>query len=323
MQALIKWIAKQCDRAILARIDTLEASVEAAFKDAKPIEKQRFYGWIQDRSAGDEHALAYAEKIFEGQRRQIEKHRGPLAGLRILELGPGHTLVAGLLMYVHGARCYMGADLFPIAGKDAALYKRLRAKLDQGPQLFPIAPSVRTEALRRFDEAVSLQGESAQFDASKVECRYPVDAAKLPFADGSFDVVLSNAAFEHFFDPVAAVNECTRVLAPGGVGLHQIDLRDHRDFKNPLDFLCVEDDAWRKLHTDMFCYTNRFRKSDFERVFAESGVKLASIDVNMKAPVDPALRARFLPRWKDRTQEDLEALSAFFVVKKPELAHVS
>jgi len=43
------------------------------------------------------------------------------------------------------------------------------------------------------------------------------DAFRLPFADGSFDVVLSTGLFEHFEDPEPIVREMARVLKPGGL----------------------------------------------------------------------------------------------------------
>lgn len=42
------------------------------------------------------------------------------------------------------------------------------------------------------------------------------DAADLPFPDGSFDVVLCQAALMFFPDPVRALREMARVLEPGG-----------------------------------------------------------------------------------------------------------
>lgn len=43
------------------------------------------------------------------------------------------------------------------------------------------------------------------------------EAEVLPFASNSFDFVDSGAVFEHLYDPLAAIKEVKRVLAPGGV----------------------------------------------------------------------------------------------------------
>jgi SAM-dependent methyltransferase len=45
----------------------------------------------------------------------------------------------------------------------------------------------------------------------------PFDATALPFDDGSFDAILMMGALHHMDDPAAAVRECVRALAPGGV----------------------------------------------------------------------------------------------------------
>jgi arsenite methyltransferase len=42
------------------------------------------------------------------------------------------------------------------------------------------------------------------------------DAAQLPFADASFDLVTSNLGVNNFADPTAAFAECARVCRPGG-----------------------------------------------------------------------------------------------------------
>ena len=49
-------------------------------------------------------------------------------------------------------------------------------------------------------------------------------ASEMPFADRSFDFVVCVAAFKNFSDPLGALNEIYRVLAPGGTASIQ-DLR--------------------------------------------------------------------------------------------------
>jgi ubiquinone/menaquinone biosynthesis C-methylase UbiE len=47
------------------------------------------------------------------------------------------------------------------------------------------------------------------------------DASAMPFPDGSFDLVVCQAAFKNFLHPVEALNEMRRVLRPGGVAVIQ------------------------------------------------------------------------------------------------------
>jgi ubiquinone/menaquinone biosynthesis C-methylase UbiE len=42
------------------------------------------------------------------------------------------------------------------------------------------------------------------------------NASEMPFPDASFDFVVCSAAFKNFSDPVGALNEIYRVMAPGG-----------------------------------------------------------------------------------------------------------
>ena len=324
--ALVRALARACERVLAAEREPtggdtspVEALVAKPLELASPGAKQRFFAWVDERARKDENAVEYAERIFELYRLELVKHRGALEGLRILELGPGYTLVSGLLYVVHGARSYVAADLYPFAAKDSSTYRALREHLAERPPLvpFPGLSEARAVALRRLDEVVDLSGAEARFDEARVAWRYPVDASALPFPDASFDVVLSNASFEHFEDPGRAARECARVLAPGGLGLHQIDMRDHRDFSRPLEFLRYGDDEWRdtwRSYQRMF--TNRLRKGDFVRLFEEAGTRVESAVANMKAEVDAALRARLDARFRDLPREELEAAAAFFVVRK-------
>jgi ubiquinone/menaquinone biosynthesis C-methylase UbiE len=85
---------------------------------------------------------------------------------------------------------------------------------------------------REFARAVGPQGLVVGLDASATMLARAVrdtkkaglenigyvrgDVAALPFADGAFDAVCCFAALHLFADPLSAIGEMTRVLAPGG-----------------------------------------------------------------------------------------------------------
>jgi len=47
--------------------------------------------------------------------------------------------------------------------------------------------------------------------------RYPqVDMMQMPYEDGSYDLVVHSDTLEHVLEPISALAECYRVLAPGG-----------------------------------------------------------------------------------------------------------
>jgi len=70
---------------------------------------------------------------------------------------------------------------------------------------------------------VEISKENAAAAGVNVEFRQG-DATEMPFADGSFDLIVSQAAFKNFKRPVSALNEMHRVLRAGGKAVIQ-DLR--------------------------------------------------------------------------------------------------
>src|SRR5262245_51627419 len=65
-----------------------------------------FLTWASD----DQFSYAYGARIFDTWRSRIERWRSPLDGLRILEIGPGRSLVTGSLLYACGAARYVAVD---------------------------------------------------------------------------------------------------------------------------------------------------------------------------------------------------------------------
>jgi SAM-dependent methyltransferase len=123
------------------------------------------------------------------------------------------------------------AGLAPVAAGKAASYEFLglapgRRVLDvgcgTGLDVRALAPRVAPGG-----EVVGVDSSASAVDTARRRsgelgqaCRYEVaDAARLPFADGTFDATRCDRTLQHVPDPQAAVAEMTRVTAPGGVVL--------------------------------------------------------------------------------------------------------
>ncbi|MCK5504174.1 MAG: class I SAM-dependent methyltransferase, partial [Thermodesulfovibrionia bacterium] len=100
------------------------------------------------------------------------------------------------------------------------------------------------------------------------------DAAQINIADNSLDFIYSITVLEHIPHPEAVIRNCYRMLKPGGWTFHNIDMRDHRDFNKPLEFL--------RLSEEEFCSTdeasNRMRISDYNYVFEKCGFEISMIE---------------------------------------------
>src|SRR5204862_5893689 len=77
----------------------------------------------------------------------------------------------------------------------------------------------------------------------------PADAERLPFADGSFDLVLGHAVLHHIPDLDTALGEFARVLVPGGTLVFMGEPSRHGDriAALPKRIGMVAAPAWRRL----------------------------------------------------------------------------
>jgi SAM-dependent methyltransferase len=223
----------------------------------------------------------YVNAVFAGHHERLKKHH-PLRG-RLLEIGPGSNLGV--------------AALFVANGMDSAVCIDVERWLESHDPLY------------------AELGVTAVMD--RVAYRYPAAIESAPFADATFDVVVSTAAVEHFADPDAAISEIARLLKPGGITSHQIDLRDHRDFDHPLEFLRLSDRQWKRLTSHRPSEPNRWRASDLLAAFASHGLTVVEHVRDMNYSLTNDDIQRFDNRFSSKTRADLETLSLFVVATKP------
>jgi SAM-dependent methyltransferase len=229
--------------------------------------------------AGDDDR--YVLGVFEKHRSAIEAVR-PISG-RVLEIGPGSNLAVAALFVKHGAdeAVCIDAEEWLVGG--AAVYARL---------------GLDTATLGRV--------------AYQERC--PIEEA--PFPSASFEIIFSHACLEHVADPAAAIHNLARMLAPGGVTTHAIDLRDHRDFDRPLRFLRHGDTVWRLATSRRAATPNRWRLSDYEGALLDAGLELVDVKRTSTVPITAADRRSFARRFRSRSLEDLETTSIFVAAIK-------
>jgi SAM-dependent methyltransferase len=139
--------------------------------------------------------------------------RCPALGGRIAEVGPGGNAAVALNLIANGAERVDLIDRF-VFSHDPAHLERLygmiiaRDKRLAGVDAANLAPRVRFHV-----------GEEA--------------AAERFFATHrGYNAILSCAVLEHLYDPIGALAAMAEALVPGGILLHQVDLRDHGMFSS-------------------------------------------------------------------------------------------
>lgn len=117
---------------------------------------------------------------------------------------------------------------------ERAILETLHGLLSSGARVLDFGcgdgRSVRAWRELGFDATgcdVVLHEDAAGEDMRKAGLLLPISLSpyRLPFADQSFDILVSNEVFEHVQDYPAALDEVYRVLRPGGVALHMFPSR--------------------------------------------------------------------------------------------------
>ena len=151
-----------------------------------------------------------------------------------------------------------------------------------------IEEAVATDISHGMLDALSDRADRLGLDVTTARC----EAARLPFADASFDLVLGHAVLHHLPDLGAAFAEFHRVLAPGGAVVFCGEPSRHGDriAAIPKRAALTAGPLWRRLmgararseaaeqplpdhDLELFVDVHSFTPSELERCAREAGLK--------------------------------------------------
>ncbi len=253
---------------------------------------------------------------------------------RVLELGPGASLGVLFCFVAVGAERAVGVDVEPVQHNPEfySVLKDYLASVGGFRWWRPRAVDGRRPAVRYPG---CWETVDAQALLDRIEYRAPVYAHAPPFGDGEFDFVFSNAAMEHFDQPEKAVQEVCRVLAPGGITTHEIDLGHHKP-GHPLQHLRWSREEYQRMTQKYggghgiegilggtwngLPYCNRLLAADWRRIFVEAGLEVLRLEV--VSEVDPATinPADFAEPYCRRSREELAPVAIRVVARRPDSA---
>jgi len=182
---------------------------------------------------------------------------GELSGKTLLELGPGDSIASAIMAAAEGARAIL-VDSGAYVRADIGSYlefERSLAAHGGKPLGLGACPDV--------DSILSRCG--ARYLTHGLESLKTIES-------GTVDCMFSQAVLEHVrrHEFLATLRECRRILRPGGICSHRVDLRDH--LGGSLNNLRFSQRLWEsKLFTSSGFYTNRISFSRMLELFVQAG----------------------------------------------------
>jgi len=257
-----------------------------------------------------------------------------IAGKRVLELGPGYHMGVPLLFAAHGASFVAGLDKFvpfQTGSYFREFYSRLRDTLRDGEKAdFDGAIQSRPQLALRPSRAQHIYGKELPDVVNDL-------------GPGTFDLIGSNAVIEEMYDPEPIFQAQDRLLRPGGLMVHKIDLRDYGMFTKygfpALEFLTVPEWAYRHM-AEASGQPNRRRVNYYRDVARHLGydytiyvTHILGVEKELVSPKESIdrnldysdfslqtireIRPRLVPQFRELSDADLLVQGIFFVARKP------
>lgn len=250
---------------------------------------------------GDMEQPEYAHNVFLSHFNRVG-FSNKSASFTVLELGPGDTLFSALVAWAYGAsRCYL-VDEGRFARGDMAPYLKMAIELRSKG-----LPVPTLENCGNLDE-VLLACKSCYLTEGMRSFQ--------AIANASVDFIWSQAVLEHIRlkDFPVVVREMRRVLRPGGVCSHRVDLKDH--LGGAINNLRFPARVWESnFMAKSGFYTNRIRYREMLGYFEAAGFEVEVCHLDRWGSL-PTPRSKLSSDFSKLADDDL-LVSGFDVILRP------
>ena len=170
---------------------------------------------------------------------------------------------------------------------------QLTEGLPSGARVLEVAPgpgyqAIEIARLGRFQVTgldisqtmVEIASEKAREAGARIDFQHG-DATSLPFEPGSFDLIVCQAAFKNFRQPVKALDEMHRVLRDGGTAVIQDLSREASDADIEREVNAMELGGLNAFLTKVvlggMLRRRAYSRAQFERLAAESAFRTCEV----------------------------------------------
>jgi SAM-dependent methyltransferase len=243
-----------------------------------------------------------------------------LAGKKIGELGTGWYPVIPICFYLNGASEIVTMDIAPLMDKEKAIQTIL--KLQQYAKRDRLRDFI-TYSEEKLDELVDfVQNTSFSFEEllQKMKITYRLgDAAQMDLKRASYDLIVSNNTFEHVYpdDLKTLLQKFKKLLKPGGVMSHFIDMSDHFAHLDKTitiyNFLRFSEPQWARIDNTIQPQ-NRWRIYQYRELYEQLGIPIQQ-EINRPGNLADLRSVQLADDFLGEKEEEL-AISHSYLISK-------
>jgi len=287
---------------------------------------QEHYGELHELNIEDK--LKAITRIFVTP---IVEKFGGLSNLQIVEIGTGWIPVLPITLTLMGAQCKT-FDVVRCLERESGI-KTIAGISDHLEVLSKIAnfslQRAKEKCVKAF-QATEVKVERAALPVEEilqaigVHYNAPFDTTQLPIKSNSQDATISRLVLQHIPPQILpdVLKELYRILKPGGISIHKVNLHDEYAQVDPnvtlVNFLKYPSWFWDNFGNNPIKYVNRARYPYYLGLFENIGFRVLSLSKKLdKRSFDALSTMKIVKEFRHHSKEELATIGFTVILEKP------